>query len=501
MTKIPTLSVSIAIACLSLGLQGCAELPFAVPPQNPLAKQLAAQPPAIPGEYPRVDAGASSGATEWQEFFKEEGLVSLIDSALHNNQELNILLQEIEIAKAEVLRRKGAYLPFITLGTGAGAEKVGDYTRNGAVEDNLDVKNGRKFPEPLGDFRFAAEFSWEIDVWRKLRNEKKAATMRFLATREGRNFMITNLVAEIAGSYYELMALDNQAKILTQMIDVQQNALEMIRYEKQAARVTELAVQRFVAEVAKNKSRLYLVNQQIIVTENRINFLAGRYPQPIARPSDRFEGLALDPVHPGSPADLLSNRPDVRQAELELVAAKLDVKAARARFYPRLDLAAAVGFESYALTSLFTAPESLLYNVASELMVPLINKSQIRAAYNGASAQQIAAIYRYQQVVLNAYVEVLNQLSQINNINQSYDLKAQQVSALSRAIDVSILLFKTARADYAEVLLTQRDALESRIELVDLKQQQANALVRAYRALGGGFTHGPVDPEGDAPSI
>ena len=208
MTKIPTLSVSIAIACLSLGLQGCAELPFAVPPQNPLAKQLAAQPPAIPGEYPRVDAGASSGATEWQEFFKEEGLVSLIDSALHNNQELNILLQEIEIAKAEVLRRKGAYLPFITLGTGAGAEKVGDYTRNGAVEDNLDVKNGRKFPEPLGDFRFAAEFSWEIDVWKKLRNEKKAATMRFLATREGRNFMITNLVAEIAGSYYELMALD-----------------------------------------------------------------------------------------------------------------------------------------------------------------------------------------------------------------------------------------------------------------------------------------------------
>ena len=137
----------------------------------------------------------------------------------------------------------------------------------------------------------------------------------------------------------------------------------------------------------------------------------------------------------------------------------------------------------------------------AELMVPLVNKTQIRAAYAGASAEQIAAIYRYRQVVLNAYVEVLNQLSQISNINQSYDLKAQQVSALSRAIDVSILLFKTARADYAEVLLTQRDALESRIELVDLKQQQANALVRAYRALGGGFTHGPVDPEDDAPSI
>ncbi|MBY0401531.1 TolC family protein [Myxococcota bacterium] len=500
MKKNKTLSVSIAIASLSLVLPGCAELPFAVPAPNPLAKQLGDKPPAIPGEYPRVDDQASSGTTEWQEFFKDERLASLIDSALQNNQELNIMLQEIEISKAEVLRRKGAYLPFITLGTGAEAEKVGQYTRRGAVEENLDVKEGRNFPEPLGDFRFAAEFSWEVDVWKKLRNDKKAPTMRFLATREGRNFMITNLVAEIASSYYELMALDNQLTIVTQMVDVQQNALGMIRLEKQAARVTELAVQRFEAEVAKNQSRLYEIKQQIVVTENRINFLAGRYPQPIERPSDRFEGLAFDPVHPGSPADLLSNRPDVRQAELELVAAKLDVKAARARFYPRLDIAGAVGFEAYALRSLFTAPESLLYNIAAELMVPLINKSQIRAAYNGASAEQIAAIYRYQQVVLNAYVEVLNQLSQINNINQSYDLKAKQVSALSRAIEVAIQLFRSARADYTEVLLTQRDALESRIELVDLKQQQANALVRAYRALGGGFTHGAREAEDHPPS-
>lgn len=500
MTKTSALPVSFAIASLSLVLQGCAELPFVVPAQSPLVKELGDEPPAVPVGYPRVDEEASSGETEWHEFFKDERLVSLIESALQNNQELNVLLQEIEIAKAQVLRRKGAYLPFISLGAGAGAEKVGQSTRDGSVEENLDVEDGKAFPEPLPDFRFAAEFSWELDVWKKLRNEKKAATMRFLATREGRNFMITNLVAEIAGSYYELMALDNQLAIVTRMIEVQQSALGMIRLEKEAARTTELAVQRFVAEVAKNQSRLYAIKQQIVVTENRINFLAGRYPQPIERRSDRFEALALDPIHPGSPADLLNNRPDVRQAELELVAAKLDVEAARARFYPRLDIAGAVGFESYALASLFTAPESLLYNVAAQLMVPLVNKTQIRAAYDGATAEQIAAIYRYQQVVLNAYVEVLNQLSQIANLDQSYDLKSRQVTALSRAIDVAVQLFRSARADYTEVLLTQRDALESRIELVDLKQQQANALVRAYRALGGGFTHGEREAEHRSPS-
>jgi multidrug efflux system outer membrane protein len=489
------LSVPFAVACCTFLMMGCAELPFAVPAQNPLVKQLGDTPPPIPGEFPRAEEQASSAETEWKTFFNDERLTAIIESALENNQELNILLQEIEISRAEVLRRKGAYLPFITLGAGAGVEKSGKYTRNGSVEENLDVKDGKKFPDPLPDFRFAAEFTWELDIWKKLRNEKKAAAMRFLSTREGRNFMITNLVAEIAASYYELMALDNQLTILTQMIDVQQNALEMIRLQKEAARVTELAVQRFVAEVTKNQSRLYLVKQQIVVMENRINFLCGRPPQPIERPSATFEAIALDPVHPGSPADLLMNRPDVRQAELELAAAKLDVKAARARFYPQLDIAAAVGFDSYALASLLTAPESLLYNVAAELMVPLVNKTQIRAAYAGASAQQIAAIYRYRQVVLNAYVEVVNQLSQIGNINQSYDLKARQVSALSRAIDVAILLFRSARADYTEVLLTQRDALESRIELVDLKQQQINARVKAYRALGGGYDHGAPDDD------
>lgn len=484
-----------AVACCAIALAGCAELPFAVPAPNPLVEELAEAPAPIPDAFPQTAEQGSAAQTEWRSFFEDERLTAIIESALENNQELNVLLQEIEVSKAEVLRRKGAYLPFITLGAGAGVDKVGEYTRDGAVEENLDIKRGREFPDPLPDFRFAAEFSWELDIWKKLRNEKKAATLRFLATREGRNFMITNLVAEIASAYYELMALDNQLMILTQMIDVQQNALEMIRLQKDAARVTELAVQRFVAEVAKNQSRLYEVKQQIVVAENRINFLCGRPPQPIERPSATFEAIALDPVHPGSPADLLMNRPDVRQAELELAAAELDVKAARARFFPQLDIAAAVGFDSFALASLFTAPESLLYNVAAELLVPLVNKTQIRAAYDGASAEQIAAIYHYRRVVLNAYVEVVNQLSQISNINCSFDLKSQQVSALSRAIDVAVLLFRSARADYTEVLLTQRDALESRIELVDLKQQQIDARVKAYRALGGGYVHGKPEDE------
>ncbi|MEZ4331809.1 MAG: TolC family protein [Myxococcota bacterium] len=480
----------LSFGCLSLAVAGCSSLPFVAPSEDPAAKRLTETPPPLPDRFPRGEAGASSAGIQWQSFFEDPQLVGLIEAALENNQELNVLLQEIEVSKAEVLRRKGAFLPFVTLGAGAGVDKVGQYTRSGAVEEGLEIKPGKSFPEPLPDFRFAAEFSWEIDIWKKLRNEKRAAVLRFLSTREGRNFMITNLVAEIAGSYYELMALDNELSILKQMLEIQQNALEAVRLQKQAARVTELAVQRFEAEVAKNQSRLYEIEQQITVTENRLNFLAGRYPRSIERPSQDFEHVALMAIHPGSPSDLLANRPDVRQAELELAAAKLDVKAARARFYPQLDVAAAVGFQSFSVSSLLTAPESLIYSVAADLMVPLVNRTQIRAAYDGASALQLEAVYRYQQTVLNAYVEVLNQLAQIENVNQSYALKSQQVDALSQAIEVAAKLFRSARADYTEVLLTQRDALESKIELIELKQRQIGALVRAYQALGGGYERG-----------
>ena len=122
----------------------------------------------------------------------------MIDTGLKNNQELNIILQEIEINKNEIRARKGEYLPYVNLSGGAGLEKAARYTRNGAVEDNIDIKPGTEFPEPLTDYSLGVYASWELDVWKKLRNAKKAAASRYLASIEGRNFMVTNLVAEIA---------------------------------------------------------------------------------------------------------------------------------------------------------------------------------------------------------------------------------------------------------------------------------------------------------------
>ena len=299
--------------------------------------------------------------------------------------------------------------------------------------------------------------------------------------------MVTHLISEIANSYYELVALDNQLDILKKNIELYQSSLEIVKLEKQSARVTELAVRRFEAEVLKTQSRQYYIMQQITETENRINYLVGRFPQVVARNSTGFTDMAIDTIHSGVPSQLLSYRTDIKQAEQALIAAKLDVRVAKAEFYPSFVITSGAGYRAFNPQYLIKTPQSLLYNLAGDLVAPLINRNAIKANFYSANSKQVQAVYNYERAILRAHIEVVNQLSNIGNLKKSYDLKNKQVEALTQSIDISTTLFKSARADYMEVLLTQRDALESKIELVEIKKQQMHAMVNIYQALGGGW--------------
>ncbi|HTD39372.1 MAG TPA: TolC family protein, partial [Mucilaginibacter sp.] len=314
------------IICISLLYASCSLPNFGRKTENK----------TVPATYNNSKDSINTAKVKWKQFFTDPNLIALIDTALKNNQELNIILQEINIAKNEIRARKGAYLPFVGAGAGAGVEKVGLYTSQGASDATNNIMSGKKFPDPLPNYMLGVNASWEVDIWKKLRNAKNSAIHRYLSTIEGKNFMVTNLISEIATSYYELMALDNQLEILKQNIKIYQNSLEIVKLEKQSARVTELAVRRFEAEVLKNQSRQFYIMQSITETENRINFLVGRFPQSISRNSLTFNDLVPDTIHAGIPSQLLENRPDIRQAEQELAATKLDVKVTRAEFYPSL---------------------------------------------------------------------------------------------------------------------------------------------------------------------
>jgi len=470
------IKISIWTLGVAAGLLGCAG------PQTAL--RMASK--SVPLHYNAAGDSANVAKMDWQQYFNDNNLTALIDSALNKNQELNTTLQEIELARNEVRARKGEYLPFVAAGADAGLEKDGKYTRFGALDENLEAEPGRPFPAPFTDFRAGVYASWELDVWEKLRNAKKAAAARYLASVEGKNFLVTNLVAEIAGSYYELMALDNLLDIIQQNITLQSDALRIVKQQKEAARLTQLAVNRFEAQVLNTRNLQFEIRQRIVETENRILFLTGSFPRTIGRNSARFNAIQLDSIAAGIPSQLLLNRPDIRQAEWQLTAARLDVKSARANFYPSFGIRAGAGFQSFNAAYLLK-PQSMIFNLAGDLVAPLINRNAIRATYNSASARQLQRLYEYEQTILSGYLDVRNQLSGVSNFAASYQTKSQEVEILTQSIGISNELFSSARADYLEVLLTQREALESKMELIEIKLKQMNAKVNIYRALGGGW--------------
>lgn len=421
------------------------------------------------------------------EFFSDPYLIGLIEQALVDNQELRILAEDIRIANNEILRRRGAYLPFLGFRSGASLDKLSTYTPPGAELGEVLTPQGGNFSNPLPNFLMAADVSWQIDIWRQLRNARDAQSLRYLGTIDGRNYVVTRTVAEIAEKYYELMALDQQLETLDRTITLQEQSLSVSKARKEAARDTELAVQRFEAEVRKNQSQKLIIRQDIVEAENRINFLAGRFPQPVERMSVDFINLTLHPLAVGVPSQLLQNRPDIRQAERELRASGLDVQVARADFFPKVFLTAGVGFEAFNAKYLIRSPESLIYGVAGNLVAPVINRSAIKADYFNANAKQLQALYDYQRKILNAFTEVVNRVSKVQNYSDSIEIKKQQLDSLETAVDVSGKLFQNARVEYLDVLFSQRDRNEARMVLIETKKEQLSAIVNAYQALGGGW--------------
>ncbi|WP_169925778.1 TolC family protein [Chryseobacterium geocarposphaerae] len=472
----------IAAIALSLVLASC-KAPMATVIKDEVKENV----PQSFSQEDQGDANNNSGTTPWRQFFTDPNLVALIETALKNNQELMITLQEIEIAKSGVLAKKGRLTPTVTAGVGAGLKKSGRYTSEGAGDATTEIEPGKEMPDPLGNFEGGLTANWEIDIWKKLRTEKESAVAHYLSTVEGKNFVLSNLIEEVADNYYELLALDNQLDIIQQYIKLQQKALEISKIQKEAAAATELAVKKFEAELAKSKATEYTIRQQITEKENEINALCGRFPQPIVRTKEDFMTTIPQTVYTGIPSQLLANRPDIKQAELELKSSKLDVEAARKEFYPSLEISATLGLEAFKPSYLVKMPESIAYNLAGELAGPLINKSAIKANFQTADAKQIQALYEYDKTILNAYLDVANLMSKVKNIDQYYKLKSEETQALEKSIDIANQLFRNSRADYLEVLLNQRDALDAKMELVEAKQKQLSTVVDIYKSLGGGW--------------
>jgi outer membrane protein, multidrug efflux system len=441
----------------------------------------------MPQSFEETKDSTNSADIKWKDFFADKNIITLIDTALKNNFEVLMTLQKIEIARNDLRLTKGAMLPTVNSNFAYLQRKFGYYTMDDAGNRTTEITPEQIIPTNLPDYYIGLQTAWEVDIWGKLSNKKKAAFSRYLSSVEGTNLVLTNLISEVVTTYYELLALDNELDIIRETIKLQQDALEIIKVQKEAGATNELAVKQFEAEVLNSQGLEFETLQQVTENENKLNFLLGRFPQPIVRERSNFTSQIPTQIKTGIPSQLLKNRPDIKQAEFELLATKFDVRAAKAAFYPSFTITGSLGFQAFNTAFLFTSPQSLAYNLLGSLTTPLLNRSAIKAQFNNAKVNQLEAMYNYQKTILNGYVEVSNELSSIKNLEQIYDRKTKQVEVLTQSIDISNDLFKSGRATYFEVLMIQSSSLQSKLELVNTKKRQLNATVNIYKALGGGW--------------
>ena len=417
----------------------------------------------------------------WRDFFQDSVLRSLIDTALQNNHDLKITLQELAIAKSAITAKQGALLPSVSANVGAGISKVGRYTAEGAGNVGTELTPGRKIPTVIPDLAPTLQMDWTIDLWGKLNSDKKSAVERYLASEAGQRAIKSQLVADVAENYYALLALDYKLLVMQQYIALQKNAVRIARIQKEADADTQLAVEKFEAELAKAQSDEYVLRQSIIETENNLNLLLGRLPQPIARAKSDFLQLPMPATAHVLSTQLLLQRPDVVQAEHALEAAKWDVETARKEFLPSFNLSAAVGLNAFNPKYLVKLPESLIFSALGSLTAPLINKKAIQANFSQADALQIEALYNYDKALMTAYIEMSTLQSKITNLKQLRQFKQKQDEALMRAVSAAQKLYLNNRATYLEVIDSERGQLDCKMELIDTKLQQLSTLIDMYR--------------------
>jgi outer membrane protein, multidrug efflux system len=446
---------------------------------------------AMPQKFTQQSDSLQVGLPVARVFFKDSALVTLIDSAINNNFDLQMALQKIEMARAGVRFTQGLGKPDLAGNFAIGQQKFGRYTFDGVGNHDTNfspnINDRQRIPQPIiPDFYLGVHSSWEIDIWGKLKSQKASAAAKLLASESGKNLVVSELVAQIASAYYELLILDNELDFLEENIVLQERAVELTRILKQAGQANQLGVDLLNAQLLSSKALKIDVKQEIIDAESKINFLVGRYPQPIARPKVIWANVIPPKLTSGVPSRLLENRPDIKQAEYELLSTNANLFTAKAAFYPSLNITGAVGLQAFKAL-LFLNPSSFAMNTFGGLTAPLLNRRQIISDLMVAKADQKMAYTNYQKTIVNSFTEVYNHLNLIQNTNDMYDLKTQEVDVLRQSINNSSELFRSGRATYLEVIMAQKNALQSQIELINLKKRQYGAVIGLYKSLGGGW--------------
>lgn len=418
----------------------------------------------------------SIATVSWREIFTDAPLQKHIETALENNLDIRMAVQNMVAAQAYLKQAKSSYFPTATVGP--------NYTLS---SPSLNSTSGQFLTERsyLHQYDITANIGWEIDVWGKLKSQEKSQMAQYLGTVAAHQNVKSNLVASIASAYYQLLSLDEQKKIINQNIAIRKKNLETTQALKTAGTLTEVAVKQSEALVYNAESSLLNIDSQIRILENTISLLKGNAPETIDRTTLAQQQLPEN-FQLGYPAQLLANRPDVRQAELGLMNAFEITNAAKAQFYPSLKLTASGGIQSLKLDQLFSA-QSLFANVIAGLAQPIFNKRQVKTNYEVSLANQEKAYLDFKKTLLVASKEVSDAMAVYEIQDQFITLKKKELEAYDLSVKYSQELVNYGMANYLEVLNADVNRLNAELNIANAKYAKLNAGVNLYQALGGGW--------------
>jgi NodT family efflux transporter outer membrane factor (OMF) lipoprotein len=437
----------------------------------------------LPKQFNTVSYADTSSIAdiEWKKFFTNPDLQNLIDKGIRYNHDLLIAIKRIDMAQARVKQAKLLQLPDVDFQMVAQVNRPSDNSLNG-----LSAKSflGKSYIEY---YSTGVNLSWEADIWGKLRNQKEATLAEYLQTYEAGKAVQTQLVADIAQGFFNLLMLDKQLEISRRNLVLNDSFLVATRLLKEAGLANLLAVQR--AESQKQTTALLIpgLEQDVAVQENALQILTGQLPGTISRSASLNDFVVPDSLSTGLPASVVSRRPDVRSNEMALVAANAQVGVAQANMYPALNITIGGGLESFKASNWFNIPSSLFGLAAGTIAEPIFRRRELKTQFEIAKLQREEAVVQFRQIVLRAVTEVSNALVQGDKLKQQEEIATAQVDTLHRAVFNAQLLFKSDLANYLEVITAQANALASELNLASIQRQKLGAMVELYRSLGGGW--------------
>lgn len=444
--------------------------------------------PATFREMPAAEA-ASLADTAWWEVFDDPRLQELIRIALVENRNLKIAVERVEEARARYGFARSYLLPSVTAGANGGRLQTSEGSLTHTPQG--DLPGGSRDTE-RSIYTASADVSWEIDLFGRIRRTTEAEQALFLGTQEAQRGVVIALVADVARAYFELGDFDRRLTIARRTLESRREYVALAKDRFEGGITPEIDLRQAEAELHRVESIVAELTRLVALKENELSVLLGRNPGEVLRERPVEEQGLPGAVPAGLPSDLLDRRPDIRAAEQTLAAATANIGAAKALLFPRIALTGSYGVASTDFDDLFES-SSKSWNVIGNVLQPIFEGGRNRRRVEITESQQRQALYAYESTVLDAFRETEDALVTYRTAGEQRQAQANRVEAERKVLELAALRYRGGVADYLEVLDAQRSLFDAELEETQSIGNQLIALVRLYKALGGGW---PVTPQG-----